>query len=104
MGPRVEPEGDDLGDEGFSACQNHHVIPVQTGIQRTASAVQKTSPAGRTARCWIPACAGMTMRMAGRVALPHLHPCPHRMQHWFGIAGRLHRALQHKFKCGFVSN
>ncbi len=36
--------------------------------------------------------------------LPRLHPCPHRMQHWFGIAGRLHRALQHKFKCGFVSD
>ncbi len=53
------------GDEGFSACHTHHVIPVKTGIQCTASAVQKTIPAGRIARRWNPASAGMTW-WAGR--------------------------------------
>ncbi len=36
------------------------VIPAQAGIQCAASAVLRSLLAGRTARCWIPACAGMT--------------------------------------------
>ncbi len=49
------------GDEGFSACHTHGVIPVKTGIQCAASAVLKAIPAKKSARCWIPACAGMTL-------------------------------------------
>ncbi len=42
---------------------SHHplVIPAQAGIQCTASAVRKRPLAGKTAHCWIPACAGMTL-------------------------------------------
>ncbi len=74
MDPRVEPEGDDWWRMWIRDFHTHNVIPVKTGIQCTASAVQKAIHAGRTARCWIPACAGMTTELVRELCHVFGHP------------------------------
>jgi len=55
-------------DAGILEDAHAPVMAFQPGdLQRAAPAVHKTYFAGRTARCWIPACAGMTWGMWARL-------------------------------------